>query len=378
MSLVKNLNIIATTAVLALAALPAHAGWQQTFADEFNGTSLDTSVWKYSDYFGIESNIAQGDQQCYKAANVSVANGSLSLQARREFPPGCNPDPGILEYTSGQISTGFTFSQQFGYFEVRAKLPAGKGLHSVFRLAVPGGPFPPLPPEIRVAELNGGNPVQALLEYDYIANNSVQTASSVYNTTDLSTDFHTYGVDWQPGKLIWYVDGVERARYENSAVTESSLYPILQLAVGNNKVGSPDASTVFPSDMQVDYIRIYRRIADGNPDTLPPGAVNPDSQAPSLTITAPASLARIVGDGKKFTVKANASDNIAVSKVEFYFDSIGVCTDTAAPYECQMTAPLLGKKELLRGARLTVKAYDAAGNVTTKTRDIVIVNVKNK
>lgn len=256
-------------------------GWQQTFADEFNGSSLDTAVWKYADYWGLETSISAGDCQCYKPNNISFGDGALTIQARKEFPPGCNPDPGTLEYTSGEISTGFTFSQQYGYFEIRAWMPEGKGIFPQFELQVPGGAFPPRPPEIVIAEMYGQDPDTVQQGYSTVDGfGNVFNYEHEFAGPDFSEGFHTYGIDWQPGSLTWYVDGRETLRYIGSDVPMSALYPIIKMAVGSNEVGSPDASTVFPADLKIDYFRAYQRIDDGAPDALPPGAVADPGSAP--------------------------------------------------------------------------------------------------
>ena len=74
---------------------------------------------------------------------------------------------------------------------------------------------------------------------------------------DFSQSFHTYAIDWQPNALVWYVDGVERYRW-TGAKPNQAMYPILNLAIGGNWPGAPDASTVFPADFVVDYIRVYK------------------------------------------------------------------------------------------------------------------------
>lgn len=255
-------------------------GWTQTFGDEFNGTTLDTSKWRYTDYWGLNNNVFEGDCQCYGPNNVSVGDGVLTLQAREEFPPGCNPDPGTLEYTSGQLTTALNFQQTYGYFEIRAWMPDGQGLFPQIELQQPGGMFPPGPPEILIAEMYGQDPTtiqQGHSSVDGLGNEIAYEHD--FSGPDFSEGFHTYGIDWQPGLLVWYVDGRETFRYSGSDVPNYSLYPVIKMAVGSTEVGSPDQSTVFPAEMMIDYVRAYRRIADGEPDTLPPGAV-PAGSAP--------------------------------------------------------------------------------------------------
>ncbi len=365
-------NRLLAIAVLVLATSQAHAGWQLTFSDEFEGVGLDTTKWNYNDFFNLLTDPFAGDQQCYSPANVTVDGGVLSLTATNQVPLRCVPNNGTLSYLSGQVTTANRFFQTYGYFEIRAKLAAGVGLNSVFRLPYQGGSFPPQPRDIYVGDLNGSNPLQIDLHYDYL--NAVEefaTYSSSYSNSDYSLDFHRFGVDWQPGLLIWYVDGVERARFTNPDITGLPAYLMMHVAVGNTRVGSPTPLTFFPSTMSVDYVRVYQRVADGQPDTLPPSVVEPDSQAPAVVLTRPR-------DGvsreqtEAFIARATATDNVAVTKVEFTMAGELICTDTVAPYRCRMTAPKLNRGERSRLVTIVATAYDAANNSATSSATIKV------
>ncbi len=76
---------------------------------------------------------------------------------------------------------------------------------------------------------------------------------------DFSSEFHTYGVEWRPGTLIFYVDGVEQRRVSDPNVSAQDMYIILNTAVGGWWPGSPDESTEFPSRYEIDYVRAYQR-----------------------------------------------------------------------------------------------------------------------
>ncbi len=77
---------------------------------------------------------------------------------------------------------------------------------------------------------------------------------------DFSANYHIFGVDWEPGAITWYVDGVERYRFTNTAyISNEPMYVLLNLAVGGDWPGSPDASTVFPNYFDVDYVRIWQK-----------------------------------------------------------------------------------------------------------------------
>jgi beta-glucanase (GH16 family) len=78
-------------------------------------------------------------------------------------------------------------------------------------------------------------------------------------TSDLSAGWHVYGVDWEPDHIVWYVDGVERFRFQDTAhIPNEPMYVIANLAVGGDWPGAPDNSTFLPADLLIDYIRIWR------------------------------------------------------------------------------------------------------------------------
>ena len=74
---------------------------------------------------------------------------------------------------------------------------------------------------------------------------------------DFSADWHVFAVDWRPGALVWYVDGVERWRLADAAVPSQPMYLLLNLAVGGAQPGVPDGSKVFPAYYDVDYVRVW-------------------------------------------------------------------------------------------------------------------------
>jgi beta-glucanase (GH16 family) len=98
------------------------------------------------------------------------------------------------------------------------------------------------------------------MHYHYRRTNGTSaTVGDGWAGPDFSADWHTFGVDWEPGSLTWYVDGVERARFTDAAVTDKAAYLVLNLAVGGSWAGSPDGSTALPAKLQVDYVRVYQR-----------------------------------------------------------------------------------------------------------------------
>ena len=86
--------------------------------------------------------------------------------------------------------------------------------------------------------------------------------SELFKTTggDFSAGFHTYGVEWNAGELIFYIDGTEYQRFTSENVASQDMYLIINLAVGGWFVGSPEESTQFPAEMQIDHVRVYEQI----------------------------------------------------------------------------------------------------------------------
>ena len=101
-----------------------------------------------------------------------------------------------------------------------------------------------------------------------------RTARGASTDPDYSPDFHTYGVEWSATAIVWYLDGVERYRSSEHVPIAghgfTGMHVIANLAVGGSWPGAPDVSTVFPNQLEIDYIRVYSRRS--SQDTTPPAA----------------------------------------------------------------------------------------------------------
>jgi beta-glucanase (GH16 family) len=159
-------------------------------------------------------------------------------------------------YTSGLITTQRSFSQLYGVFEMRARVPRGKGLWPAFWLLPTNRSWPP---EIDVFEILGADPTVLHTNAHSKASGKHTDAPSVIPIADASADFHTYAVDWEADEIIWYFDGVEVARKPTPADMHTPMYILANLAVGGYWPGSPDASVHFPAILAIQWIRAYRR-----------------------------------------------------------------------------------------------------------------------
>ena len=182
-----------------------------------------------------------------------------------EFSPGTS-------YTSGILTSYDAFQFVDGYAEIRAKVPSGDGLWPAFWLL--NGYYRHETPEIDVMEIVGEQPGRVHHAFhraewaDPAARNGVLSRKFTHDGGDpvdgFSDDFHTYAVQWkartkdEPGLIVWYVDGVETARYAGEDVPEQLMYVIVNLAVGGNfnTVDVDDAA--LPAELVIDYIRVYQ------------------------------------------------------------------------------------------------------------------------
>ena len=234
------------------------------WSDEFDGAaglSPDTTKWTYDVGTGWGNNQLEYDTA--RPANVSLdGQGHLAMTARQESYLG-------QSYTSGRITTRGIFGQTKGRFEARMQLPVGRGLWPAFWLL--GADISsvgwPACGEIDIMEYRGQEraTVHGSLHGPGYSGGSAITQAFTLASGGFNDGFHVFAVDWDTGKISYEVDGVT---YETitpanlptgtSWVFDHPFNIILDLAVGGNYVGSPDASTSFPQTLLVDYVRVYK------------------------------------------------------------------------------------------------------------------------
>ncbi|MFF5176194.1 family 16 glycosylhydrolase [Micromonospora sp. NPDC000089] len=287
---IRRLGAVAATAVLAAgaalfaptAAPPAAAAIGGiTWQDEFNapaGTPVDANRWRFDIGGGGWGN---NERQYYTDSTsnaVQDGQGNLVITARRENPANYQCHYGRCEYTSARLLTSATFTQTYGRFEARIKIPRGQGIWPAFWMLGNdiGSAGWPTAGEIDVMENIGREPNTV---YGTVHGPGYSGAGGIsgnrVNGQPLADAFHTYRVDWQPNLIVWYLDGVEYHRVDparlggNRWVFDHPFFMILNVAVGGSWPGYPDASTSFPQQMLVDYVRVSGYTPDGG--TPPPG-----------------------------------------------------------------------------------------------------------
>jgi beta-glucanase (GH16 family) len=294
-------------------------GYKLTFDDEFNGFSWagNGGTWKTLFYFGGRSLPSNGELEYYSDPSVgvnpfSIQNGALDIVAA---PSANTAATGGLPYTSGLITTEGTFAQTYGYFEMRAMLPAGQGMWPAFWLLPTDKSWPP---ELDVLEAFGapnanheGGPTQFHL--GTISSNGAQNFGTWIDTgVDLTQGYHTFGLLWDAQHLSYFFDGRQVAQTATPADMNKPMYMLANLAVGGNWVGPPAGETAH---LDIDYIRAYSSDPNAvavSPQTIsaPDGAADafnvPSSPPPAPTSTLHLRVAEDAFNGDaQFTVMAD-------------------------------------------------------------------------
>lgn len=249
---------------------PPPGSWELVWSDEFNGTTLDRNKWN------IEVNGAGGgnnEQQYYtdRSSNIFLQDGKLVLQGLRERY--CAAD-GCRDFTSGRINSKGKGGWLYGRFEARAKLPRGQGAWPAIWMLPTDNVYGqwPLSGEIDIMEAinvgaSGGNTVYGTLHYGKPWPNNVHQGKSYVPSGSISEGFHTYAMEWEPGEIRVYADGVLYGRF-NDWFTTGGAYPapfnqrfhwVLNVALGGNWPGPVSSSMPFPARMEVDWVRVYRK-----------------------------------------------------------------------------------------------------------------------
>jgi hypothetical protein len=170
-------------------------------------------------------------------------------------------------FLSGIITSYNSFKFKYGRVEARARMPAGKGLWSaVWLLNAYYKQDQPEDPEIDIMEAIGDRTTTGNHAYHDVRDNDGDGFFTDYSSTefrseisDFSLDFHTYRVDWEEGRIVWYVDDIETGRVEGDHVSDEQMYILANLAVGGTFPGPADETTPFPARFEIDYIRVYQR-----------------------------------------------------------------------------------------------------------------------
>ena len=262
----EGATAVATAAAVMADDVPGVPdGYRMVFNDEFRGGTLDSAKWTSRYRWGPLRTI-NNEQQYYIDAQNDPDFGhspfefdgeNLTISAIRT-PSHLKSKANNKNYLSGTMTTFGKFKMRYGYVEMRARLPKGKGLWPAFWLL--HNQESGIRPEIDVVEMLGDRPAVVYQTYHHYNNQSLRSTPT-YEVweTDFSAGFHTYGMQWEPGRITWYVDGEPRNSFANNNVASEDMYLLVNLAIGGAWAGNPNSSTPFPANLTIDYIRAYTK-----------------------------------------------------------------------------------------------------------------------
>ncbi|NTW23481.1 MAG: glycoside hydrolase family 16 protein [Lentimicrobium sp.] len=234
-----------------------YAGYQLAWNDEFSGNALNTQYWSY-ETGGEWSN---NELQYYRQENTTVADQVLTIEARKE-------NYGGRSYTSSRLVTRNKKSFKYGRIDIRALLPKGQGIWPALwalgdNITTQGWPKCG---ETDIMEMIGGsgreNTVYGTVHWDQNGNHADYGNGYTLPTGTFADEYHVFSIIWDATSIKWYVNNIQYSEADITPAQMSEFHQpqffIFNVAVGGNWPGNPDATTIFPQQLKVDYIRVFQ------------------------------------------------------------------------------------------------------------------------
>ena len=243
-------------------------GWDIVWQDEFDGASLDINKWSHEvGGHGFGNN----ELQYYTddSSNSFVDNGILHIRAKYE-PAGIGSPNNLRNFSSARLRTVGKGDWQYGRIDVKAKIALGQGIWPAIWMLpsdwIYGGW--PKSGEIDIMEHVGHDEGRIhgsvhTESYNHIIGTQRTNSKLIENVKTL---FHIYSIEWSEQKIDFFIDDTLHFTFKNDFTNDFRTWPfnerfhlLLNVAVGGNWPGPPNNTTVFPQDMEVDYVRVYEK-----------------------------------------------------------------------------------------------------------------------
>lgn len=235
------------------------------WSDEFASDGLpDVSKWEYDTGLN-KAGWHNHELQYYSRAqkrNAEVLNGRLTITARKESLS-AQADWGGQRYSSARLITAGKKDWTYGFFEVRAKLPCGRGTWPAIWMLASQGTWPAAG-ELDIMEQIGNDPTRVFSTVHTAAGSGGNGVGAAVQVADACTAFHTYQMHWTAQQVSFGIDGKTHFTYANPG-TGAAKWPfdkpqflILNIAIGGDLGGTVDDS-IFPVQLDVDYVRVYQK-----------------------------------------------------------------------------------------------------------------------
>ena len=248
----------------------SYEGYTLKWKDEFDGEELNRKDWNVETH---EPGWVNKEWQAYvdNTENIYVKDGKLVIK-----PVEKDGENGEKSYTSGRVNTQGKHDFTYGLFETRVKVPTGKGYLPAFWMMPANenlyGQWPRCG-EIDIMEVMGQETNKAYGTIHYGNPHGQKQGTYTLDGPDFASEYHTFTVEWEPGKIVWYVDGMKYHEAKDwysttegqgtvayPAPFDQPFYMILNLAIGGSWVGYPDENTTYADQaLEVDYVRAYQK-----------------------------------------------------------------------------------------------------------------------
>ncbi len=238
----------------------SYPNYNLVWNDEFDGSSLSNN-WVYDIGTG-SSGWGNNELEYYRAENAKVDSGVLIITAKEQ-------NFGGKQYTSSRIKTQGITSFKYGRVDIRAVLPYGKGIWPALWMLgdnITSASWPDCG-EIDIMELIGGGSynnrtIHGTIHWDDNGSYASYGGNNSLSSGIFAEEFHVFSIIWTNSSIKWLRDDVQYHQADISPAQLSEFHQnfffIFNVAVGGNWPGSPDASTIFPQKMYVDYIRVFQ------------------------------------------------------------------------------------------------------------------------
>lgn len=250
--------------LLGSSARPTGSPAARLLLDEgFDSNTLGSSIWNTCHWWQVKGCTigSNNELEWYTPQQVSISEGTLRLTAERRATPGS--DGKDYKFASGMVTTGppahgepAKLAFTYGTVEVRFRIPEGRGLWPAIWLLPASEESVP---EIDMLEVLGQNPGQLLMHF-HPKDPSASTSGKIYDLprgNTLAGGWHTVSLDWTPGKLVYFLDGRQVWQLVGSQIPDEPMYLVMNLAVGGEYPGPPDAGTKFPATFEIDHVWIW-------------------------------------------------------------------------------------------------------------------------
>lgn len=238
----------------------SYAGMTLVWSDEFSADEINKDAWVFEEGTG-SNGWGNNELEYYREQNTAFKSGCLVITARKE-------NFSTSQYTSSRIKTQGKKNFRYGRVDIRAILPRGQGIWPAFwflgsNIGTVGWPSCG---EIDMVEMIGGNnrenTVYGTLHWN--SNGHVCTCDKpgfVLPSGTFNDKFHVFTLEWTENFIKWYVDDVQFNVIDTTPLNafRADYFFIMNLAVGGNWPGAPDANTAFPQYLVVDYVRVFQK-----------------------------------------------------------------------------------------------------------------------